>query len=359
MNQAVYIIAEAGVNHNGDPEIARKLIDVAAAAGANAVKFQTFKTSALVTENAPQALYQEKNTRIKESQYDMLLKLELSNQIFSDLKVYAHKSGIDFLSTAFDYESLSFLVEELGVSRLKVASGELTNLPFLLSHARTGCEIIISTGMASLGEIEAALAVLAFGYLNDDKEPSSEAFEHAYCSSEGQEILQRKVTLLHCTSDYPASYCDVHLSVLHTLSVAFDLPVGYSDHTSGIAIPIAAVAKGAKIIEKHFTLDKSLPGPDHLASLCPKELKSMVQSIRQVECAIGNGIKKPSSSELNTRKVARKSLVAAQSIMAGEKFNSENIAARRPGNGTSASEYWKFINKVAERDYKPGELILE
>ncbi|GDJ65329.1 N-acetylneuraminate synthase [Escherichia coli] len=354
------IIAEAGVNHNGDEKLAFKLVDAAHKAGADIVKFQTFKAKNLVTAEAVQADYQVANTKKQESQLEMLSRLELSWEAHHKLVSYCNKLGIEFLSTAFDSESLDFLVNELGVKRLKLPSGELTNAPLVLEHARTGCDIIVSTGMATLAEIEAALGVIAFGYTAPEEAvPSIEAFQRAYSSEVGQKALKEKVIVLHCTTEYPAPVEEINLRAMDTLRQAFGLPVGYSDHSEGIMIPVAAVARGAVVIEKHFTLDKNMEGPDHKASLEPVELEAMIAAIHQIEKALGNSIKAPTVSEIKNKSVARKSLVAAKTIIAGESFTSDNLAIKRPGTGMSPYLYWNLINAVSENDYLPGELISE
>lgn len=354
------IIAEAGVNHNGDEKLAFELVDAAHKAGADIVKFQTFKAKNLVTEDAEQADYQITNTGKKESQLSMLSRLELSWEAHHKLLAYCKKLGIEFLSTAFDHESLDFLVKDLGLTRLKLPSGELTNAPLVLQHARTGCDIIVSTGMATLAEIEMALGVIAFGYTTDDNAiPSVDAFQFAYASSEGQRALKDKVTILHCTTEYPAPLDEINLRVLDTLQHAFSLPVGYSDHSEGIIIPIAAVARGAKVIEKHFTLDKTMDGPDHKASLEPDELKNMVDAIRQVELALGSTLKSPTASEIKNKNIARKSIIAATNIKAGEKITEQNIIIKRPGGGMSPYRYWDVVGKNANKDYSSGEYIIE
>ncbi|MEI7818137.1 MAG: N-acetylneuraminate synthase, partial [Desulfuromonadales bacterium] len=273
-----YIIAEAGVNHNGSLALAKKLVEVAADAGADAVKFQTFKADSLVSRLAPKAEYQSKATGADESQYEMIRKLELDEQAHEMLIEHCTVCGIQFLSTPFDLESVDLLAGRFDLSCIKIPSGDITNGPLLLKIAHTGKPVILSTGMSTLGEIEEALGVLAFGYLGVG-EPSPAVFRLAYCSIQGQELLLEKVTLLHCTTEYPAPVEEVNLNTLDTLRSAFGLPVGYSDHTEGITVPIAAVARGAVIIEKHFTLDRTLPGPDHKASLEPTELKQMVTAI--------------------------------------------------------------------------------
>lgn len=351
----VYIIAEAGVNHNGSVEMAKKLIEVAADAGADAVKFQTFKAERLVSRTAQKAEYQKRTTGVGESQFEMIKKLELDIATHHTLQQHCHICGIEFLSTPFDIDSVQMLVE-LGVSRLKIPSGEITNAPLLLSIARTGLPVILSTGMSTLGDVERALSVLAFGYKGGTA-PRQQAFIEAYMSREGQEALRERVTLLHCTTEYPAPLSDVNLSAIDTLHAAFRLPVGYSDHTEGIVIPVAAVARGACIIEKHFTLDRSLPGPDHKASLEPEELNALVQVIRRVAEALGSPIKTPAHVELKNMNIARKSLVAAHPIAKGEVFTEENLTVKRPGGGRSPMEYWDVLGTVAQRDYGQDEMV--
>ncbi|ENM3905016.1 N-acetylneuraminate synthase [Vibrio cholerae] len=354
------IIAEAGVNHNGDEALAFQLVDAAHRAGADIVKFQTFKAKNLVTEQAKQADYQVANTQKQESQLAMLSRLELSYAAHHQLVKHCQSLGIEFLSTAFDSESLDFLVNDLGLKRLKLPSGELTNAPLVLEHARTGCDLIVSTGMATLAEIEMALGVIAFGYTAaDNAEPSVLAFQQAYASEAGQKALKEKVTILHCTTEYPAPMAEINLKAMDTLGRAFDLPAGYSDHSEGITIPIAAVARGAVLIEKHFTLDKNMEGPDHKASLEPDELTAMVKAIRQVEVALGTAVKSPTVSEVKNKAVARKSLVASQVIRAGESFSADNLTIKRPGSGMSPYQYWDMLERSASRDYQVGDLILE
>ncbi|MBG0761934.1 N-acetylneuraminate synthase, partial [Vibrio cidicii] len=251
-------------------------------------------------------------------------------------------------------------VNDLGLKRLKLPSGELTNAPLVLEHARTGCDLIVSTGMATLAEIEMALGVIAFGYTAaDNAVPSVLAFQQAYASEAGQKALKEKVTILHCTTEYPAPMAEINLKAMDTLGKAFDLPAGYSDHSEGITIPIAAVARGAVLIEKHFTLDKNMEGPDHKASLEPDELTAMVKAIRQVEVALGTAVKSPTVSEVKNKAVARKSLVASQVIRAGESFTSDNLTIKRPGNGISPYQYWEMLERKASRDYQVGDLIIE
>ncbi|ALU43234.1 N-acetylneuraminate synthase [Pseudoalteromonas rubra] len=353
------IIAEAGVNHNGSDELAFKLVDAAHEAGADIVKFQTFKAKNLVTESAKQADYQVANTGKQESQFSMLKRLELSYETHHKLVKYCQELGIEFLSTAFDSESLDFLVNDLGITRLKLPSGEITNAPLVLEHARTGCDLIVSTGMATLSDIEYVLSVIAYGYLHPNGDPTDELLIEAYFSEQGKALLKEKVTLLHCTTEYPAPYDDINLNAMDTMKDAFKLSVGYSDHSEGIVVPISAVAKGAVLIEKHFTTDKSLPGPDHKASLDPVELKAMVDGIRIAQRVLGDGIKGPRPLEIKNKEVARKSLVVVQPLKAGEVITQEHITVKRPGDGMPPSLYWKVLNTKASQDYQVGQLLDE
>jgi len=353
-----YIIAEAGVNHNGDIEMARRLVEVACEAGADAVKFQTFKAEKLVSRHAAKAEYQTRNTDASESQFEMIKRLELDERAHEFLLAHCGACGIEFLSTPFDVDSIEMLVSRFRLERLKLPSGEVTNAPFLLKAAQTGKRVILSTGMSSLGEIEEALGVLAFGYLGLAEEASRASFKEAFCSRKGREILIEKVTLLHCTTEYPAPIAEVNLRAMDTMRQAFGLPVGFSDHTEGISVAIAAAAREAAVIEKHFTLDRTLPGPDHRASLEPAELKAMVQGIRGVEVALGSGWKGAAQSEFKNMPVARKSLVAAREIAAGEAFTPENLTVKRPGNGVSPMLYWEYLGRRAEKSYQPDEVIL-
>lgn len=352
----VRLIAEAGVNHNGNADLAFKLVEAAHDAGADFIKFQTFKTENLVLKQAPKAEYQKDATG--ESQFDMLKRLELGKDLHFALKAHAESLGLSFLSTAFDFQSLRLLVDELGLNILKIPSGELTNGPFLLAHAQTDCQLILSTGMASLAEVELALGVLAFGFIGADK-PCKQAFMEAYASCEGQRCLKQRVTLLHCSSEYPAPFSGVNLRAMDTLKNAFDLEVGYSDHTPGTAVSIAAVARGASLIEKHFTLDKNLPGPDHKASLDIQELKSLASDIQAVALSLGDGVKRPSSEEFAMRKVARKSLVTLKPVSIGERFTVENLGAMRPGSGISPMDYWHWLGRVSMQNYLAGEILDE
>lgn len=355
-----YIIAEAGVNHNGSLDMALELIDVAVEAGVDAVKFQSFKTEKVISRFAPKAEYQTKTTGPDESQYEMVKKLELDETSHRILIDHCAKRGIEFLSTPFDMESVELLTSKFNLPKIKVPSGEITNAPLLLKIAQTKKPLIVSTGMSNLAEIETALGVIAFGYLYSDEErPSIRGFQDAYASVEGQKLLKENVILLHCTTEYPAPFEDVNLRALDTLSYSFGLPVGFSDHTVGISIPIAAVARGAVIIEKHFTLNRELPGPDHKASLEPDELKNMVTSIRQVEQSIGSPLKAAAPSEIKNMSIARKSIVAATEIKEGDVFSNSNLDIKRPGTGISPIYLWEIVGKRSGKNYQKDEVITE
>ena len=327
------LIAEAGVNHNGDPAIAHQLIDVAARAGADLVKFQTFDADRLVTSKAATADYQARNTGTLESQHSMLRRLELSPKMHEELIDHCRACGIGFFSTGFDCDSVDLLAQ-MGLDRFKIPSGEITNLPYLRHVARYGKPVILSTGMAHLSEIEAAL----------------EALERAGTGRD-------RITVLHCTTEYPAPMAEVNLRAMLTIRDAFGVAVGYSDHTRGIEVAIAAVALGASVIEKHFTLDRTLPGPDHQASLEPGELDAMVAAIRNIEQALGDGVKGPGASEARNLAIARKSIVAACPIRAGEPFSPINLTTKRPGTGISPMRWDEVVRLRASRDFAPDELI--
>jgi N-acetylneuraminate synthase len=350
------LIAEAGVNHNGSLDLALQLVDVAHASGANAVKFQTFQATRLVSRVAPKAEYQQRTTGAGESQFDMIRKLEIDEAAHRRLIARCADKGIEFISTPFDLESVALLAR-LQVRRLKLPSGELTNGPLLWSAARTGLPVILSTGMARLGEVEEALGALASGYL-DVKPKTRGSLAEVFASADGQQALRGKVTLLHCTTEYPAPAAEVNLRAMDTLAQAFNLPVGFSDHTEGIAVAVAAVARGAVVVEKHFTMDRKLPGPDHKASLEPDELKEMVAAIRSVEAALGSPVKGPADSERRNMAVARKSLVALKPIRRGDVFTTENLGVKRPGAGISPMGYWDKLGQTASRDYSPDDPII-
>lgn len=328
------IIAEAGVNHNGDIAKAKALIDKGAEAGVDYVKFQTFKAGNLVTKQAKRAAYQDKNTQDNDSQYEMLKKLELSQKDHQELIDYCTQKGVKFLSTGFDFESLEFLAG-LGITIAKVPSGEITNLPYLRKVATLFPEVILSTGMANITEIKDAVKVLTDNGVSKDK-----------------------ITVLHCNTEYPTPMEDVNLKAMLHIQQEVGVAIGYSDHTLGIEVPIAAVALGATIIEKHFTLDKTLPGPDHKASLEPDELKAMVSAIRNIEKAVGgSGLKEVSISEAKNKPIARKSIVASKSIKKGDFFTEENITVKRPGIGISPMQWDGVIGKTAKKDFEEDDLI--
>ena len=328
------IIAEAGVNHNGDIAKAKALIDKGAEAGVDFVKFQTFKAGNLVTKQAKRAAYQDKNTQDNDSQYEMLKKLELSQAVHQELIDYCTKKGVQFLSTGFDFESLEFLAG-LGITIAKIPSGEITNLPYLRKVATLFPEVILSTGMANITEIKDAVKVLTDNGVSKDK-----------------------ITVLHCNTEYPTPMEDVNLKAMLHIQRELGVPVGYSDHTLGIEVPIAAVALGATVIEKHFTLDKTLPGPDHKASLEPEELKAMVSAIRNIEKAIGgSGLKEVSKSEAKNKPIARKSIVATKAIKKGDLFSVENLTIKRPGTGISPMQWDEVIGKTAKKDFEEDDLI--
>lgn len=327
----ILIIAEAGVNHNGKLETAKKLAMIAKNSGADIVKFQTAKLELLVTDSAPMAEYQKKNVKNMVSQKDMIKKLLLTYEDFIELSNYCKEIGIQFLSTPFDIESIDFLVS-LGCTIWKIPSGEITNLPYLVKIASLHQPIILSTGMSTLEEVERAVELL---------------------KSNGAD----KITLMHCTTEYPTPYEDVNLNAIVTLQKNFGTSVGYSDHTLGIEVPIAAVGMGAVVIEKHFTLDRSMEGPDHKASLEPNELKAMITSIRNIEMAFGDGVKRPTLGELSNIEVARKSIVAKCEILKGEVYTSDNITTKRPGNGISPMRWDEIIGRTAGRDYEADEMI--
>lgn len=327
------IIAEAGVNHNGSLDLAKNLVDAASEAGADVVKFQTFKAESLVTENATKATYQMEKTTAKESQFTMLKRLELSFEMHQDILTFCKKKKIRFASTGFDLKSIDFLVG-LGLDFLKIPSGEITNLPYLRHVGAKNLPIILSAGMATLKEVEEALKIL-----------------------EGSGANRNQITVLHCNTEYPTPMEDVNLRAMLTVKEELGVNIGYSDHTLGIEVPIAAVAMGANVIEKHFTLDRKLEGPDHAASLEPNELKEMVMGIRNIEKALGDGVKRPSASEEKNIPIARKSIVASRSIKKGELLSVDNLAAKRPGTGISPMRWDEIINQKANKSYVVDQQI--
>jgi N,N'-diacetyllegionaminate synthase len=327
------IIAEAGVNHNGDMDLACKLVDAAADAGADLVKFQTFSTDALVSRDAPKADYQKRETGANESQFEMLRKLELSVEDHRLLMERCRNRAIGFFSTGFDLKSVDFL-NSLGFARHKIPSGEITNYQYLRKIGSFGKEVLLSTGMADLAEIEAAISLL-----------------------EESGTPRNLITALHCTTEYPTPMEEVNLRAMRAIGEAFGVRVGYSDHTLGIEIPIAAVAMGATVIEKHFTLDRNLPGPDHQASLEPDELMRMVRAIRNVEVAFGDGIKRPTPAELRNKSIARKSVFIVGGVRKGESFTLKNLGAKRPGTGVDPMMIPSLVGKISDRDYKDGDML--
>lgn len=351
----VFVIAEAGVNHNGELEGALALVDAAAAAGADAVKFQTFRASALVTASAPKAAYQAAQTGTGENQFEMLRRLELDKASHRALMARCAERGVMFLSTPFDGDSLYFLATDLQLPILKIGSGDLTNAPLLLQAARTGLPIILSTGMSGLEDVEVALGVLAFGYGESEATPNAAAFEQAL--PRHRPLLGSRVVLLHCTTEYPAPLDDTNLRAIARLAEHFGLPVGFSDHTAGINAAIAAVACGARVVEKHFTLDRHLPGPDHKASLEPHELTTMIRGIREVEIALGDGNKQLRPSEAGNRPVARRSIVAARPIPAGTRLETYHLCLKRPGTGLAPIRFWDLLGRTSNRDYAQDEQI--
>ncbi len=354
----VHVIAEAGVNHNGEESLALDLVAAAAAAGADTVKFQTFRAEDVVTPDATKAAYQKATTDAGETQYQMLKRLELTADAHRAVQASCRDHGIAFLSSPFGLESLRFLVDDLGVDAIKIPSGEITNGPLLLAAARSGRRLIVSTGMSSLDEVRQALGVVAFGRTaGTDATPSRRTFAEALDSAAGRAALTDSVVLLHCTSQYPAPAEDVNLRAMDTLADTFGLPVGLSDHSEGIAVPIAAVARGATVIEKHLTLDRQLPGPDHRASLEPDTFAAMVAAIRTVERALGDGVKAPRPSEADTAAVARRSLAAIAPVAAGEPFTVFNLGSLRPGTGISPMAYWDWLGRSAGRDWPAGALL--
>jgi len=354
--QPTFVIAEAGVNHNGSMSLAKELIDSAVAAGADAVKFQSFHAESLVTTDAEMAEYQIANTGKSESQYEMLKRLELSTAQQRELFEYCVGKKIQFLSTPFDYASLKFLVQDLGLATIKIGSGELTNAPFLHQVASLAKHLILSTGMSTESEVRSALGVVAHAFVSKQP-PSGEQFKKSFDSEAGKRAISSRVTLLHCTTEYPAAPEEINLRAMRTLAERFDCRVGFSDHSAGTHLAVAAVALGATVIEKHLTTSRELPGPDHMASLEPLEFKRLVADIRELEQALGDSVKKPTTSETKNIGVARRSLVAARAIKAGELFTVENLTVKRPGNGKSPFEYWSLLGTKSPRDISKNETI--
>lgn len=353
----VLVIAEAGVNHGGSLARALALVDVAADAGADFVKFQTFRASALTTRGAGKADYQKERTGAGESQQAMLAALELSDADHLAIRGRCEERGVGFLSTPFDQRSLKFLVETMAVPLIKLSSGDLTNGPLLVGAARSGRPVVASTGMATMSEIEEALGCFAHGLTTAAEPASRAALREAWRDEHARVRVRERVTLLHCNTAYPTPIGDVNLRAMLAIRDAFEVRVGYSDHTLGIHVPVAAAALGAEVIEKHFTLNRSLPGPDHAASLEPDELASMVVAIRDIEAALGSGVKAPTESERANASVARKSLVTATRVRVGQRFSEANLTAKRPGTGRSPMDLWDTIGAVAKRDYEEDEVV--
>lgn len=352
----VFIIAEAGVNHDGSVEDARRMIDVAAEAGADAVKFQTFRADQLVTKRAAKAAYQVTNTGEDGGQMEMLRRLELSHDDHAMLADHCRARGVRFMSTAFDMDSLTLLAG-LDMPAVKIPSGDITWGPMLLAAARLGKPLLVSTGMSTLDDIRDALSVIAFGLTQAGELRGRDDLTAAFASESGQAALRERVTLLHCTTMYPAPMQAVNLRAMDTMLTTFGLPVGYSDHTLGTTVAIAAVARGATVIEKHFTLSRDRPGPDHAASLEPDELAAMVKSIRDVEVALGKPEKAPTPEEAGNRPIARRSLVAARAIAADEVLTADLMTAKRPADGRSPMDVWGLIGTKATRGYEADEAI--
>jgi N-acetylneuraminate synthase len=354
----VWIIAEAGVNHNGSRERALALVDAAVRARADVVKFQSFRADKLATASADKAAYQKETTGSAQSQLEMLRGLELSRDDECEIARACSAAGIGYMSTPFDEESATHLVQRAGVTTIKIGSGDLTNAPLLLHVARFGLPVVLSTGMSTLEEVELALAVLAFGHARPHgASPTSDELAALPRDPQAWAMLREKVALLHCTTQYPAPPGSVNLRAMATLRDAFGLPVGFSDHTEGIHVSLAAVALGATVVEKHFTLDRALPGPDHRASIEPDQLAAMVREIRDIEQALGDGAKRPAAEEIGNRDIARRSLVAAARIPQGQPFTAENLAVKRPGTGVSPRYYWDYLGRAAPRSYEPDEMI--
>jgi len=353
----VTVIAEAGVNHNGDISLAYKLIDAAADAGADIVKFQSFRAEALVTPSARKADYQMNRTGGDQSQYEMLKALELSARDHQQLISHCRTRDIEFLSTPFDFQSLR-LLEDLNVPKLKIGSGDMSNAPLVHACAKTGKNLILSTGMASLEEVEEILGVAAHGFIGTDL-PSPAAFKSIYASNQGRAILEEKVVVMHCTTAYPTPLTDINLAAMETMRDRLPTPIGFSDHSDGIHVSVGAAARGAVMIEKHLTLDCTMPGPDHQASLEPNQFKEMTRGIRAVVAAIGSAKKIPTESERANMAVVRKSLVAACTIAEGETFTDANVTLKRPGDGLEPMRYWDLLGRKADRNYQPNEIIQE
>lgn len=352
-----YVIAEIGVNHNGSIEMAKELIHAAKECGADCAKFQTFKADTLAKSDLVKAEYQQVTSGASETQYQMLKRLELKREDFFVLAEECKAAGIDFMSSAFDVDEAVFLLEKFGMPYFKVASGEISNGPLLFEAAKRGARVLLSTGMSNLADIQSALEILASGYLYPNQIPTEEFAKKAFVKA--QTVLQEKVTILHCVSQYPAPYEDLNLWAMRTISEQFRLPIGYSDHSDGHHAAIAALALGARVIEKHITLDKNLPGPDHKASNDIVEFKRFVKFIRSTELALGDGLKKPRESELPNRELIRRSLILRKPIKAGETISAEHLTSKRPGTGLSPLQYWEVLNRKAAHDLSNDHILEE
>lgn len=364
MSEPVFMIAEAGVNHNGCLDLALKMVDTASEAGADAIKFQIFDADQLVVLGAEKANYQRCSGDRREDQHQMLRGLELSKHDFFKIKEHCLKRQIKFLASPFDSDSLSFLVDELEAPVVKFGSGEISSLPLLMEAARKGVSMILSTGMSDIEDVCLALGTIAYGYMNtavdhSALEPSKDVFLRTFGSEEAKAIIKERITLLHCTSEYPAPFESINLRAMKTLRDTFDLPVGFSDHSRGVHVSLAAVALGATTLEKHFTLDKNMVGPDHKASLDPEELKRWVRETREVAVSLGSEAKNPQAVELENRKVVRKSLVALKPIPKGDSFSEQNLGIKRPGGGLPPYRYWEFLGKVANKDFRVDDPIVD
>jgi N-acetylneuraminate synthase len=363
MTKDLLIIAEAGVNHNGSLERALEMVDVAAHSGADVIKFQTFSADKLARKDAQLAEYQKTSENDSRSQWDLLKGLELSHEDFLAIRDRCTERNIAFLSTGFDVDELRFLIDELSIPTVKIGSGDLTFAPMLFEAALSGLPVLLSTGMANLEEIEQALQFLAVGYaisagvLAADVLPTTQERAHAWQDGAVRSLMKSKVTILHCTTQYPAPLSTLNLRAMLTIAETFGLAVGYSDHSLGNVASTIAVTLGAKVIEKHFTLDKSMEGPDHSASLDPNELKDFVERLRSVEISLGSAIKECQPEEVSNRAAVRRSLVSTRAIMKGEVMKADDIECRRPGGGRTAADYWEVVGSIATRDYDPGDYL--
>jgi N-acetylneuraminate synthase len=352
-----YVIAEIGVNHNGSVEIAKELIHAAKECGADCAKFQTFKAETLAKTDLAKAHYQQVTSGAGETQFQMLKRLELKREDFLILETECRSAGIDFMSSAFDVDEAIFLLENFNMPYFKVASGEISNGPLLFEAAKRGSKVLLSTGMSHLGDIQNALEILASGYLYPKQTPTDEFAKSAY--SEARAVLQEKVTILHCVSQYPAPYEDLNLWAMKTIQEQFQIPVGYSDHSEGHHAVISALALGAQVIEKHMTLDRNLPGPDHRASLDVDEFKKFVKVIRATELSLGDGNKKPRESELPNRDLIRRSLILRKPLKAGESITENHLTSKRPGTGISPLQYWSILNRQVTKDLNADHILEE